>query len=273
MPTTYYYVDNVPINTFYTGTTILPGTPLPKEKGQAVLFIHGAGGNGHVWVEVMERLSHDHSPVAIDLPAHGRSGGLLAAASIEEYCRIVDKFIEVTQFKPCVLVGHSMGGAIAQVYALTYPDKLAGIVLSSTGARLRVLPETLELWKQASMGRAVNVYTRTAYSEKTSMDIVRRGWMEQRKTDPRVRYGDYQVCDRFDLMQEIRGIKVPTLVLGGADDVVTPPKYAEYLQANIPGARLEILPDAGHVTYFEQPEAMAKALLSFLSGLAVQGGR
>jgi pimeloyl-ACP methyl ester carboxylesterase len=267
MPTAYYYVDGVPINTFYTGRTMLPGTPLPKDKGQAVLFIHGAGGNGHAWVNILNRLSGDHSPVAIDLPAHGRSGGLVAATSVEAYCDIVDKFIEVTQFKPCVLVGHSMGGAIALTYALKSPGKLTGIVLSSTGARLRVLPDTLDMWKQASMGRAVNAYTRTAYSEKTSMDIVRQGWMEQRKTDPRVRHGDFQVCDRFDLMQQIKDIAVPTLVLCGTDDVVTPPKYAQYLQANIPGARLVMLPDAGHAAYAEQPEAMAKALAAFLTDL------
>ncbi len=267
MPTTYYYVDGVPIHTYYTGTTVLPGTPLPRQKGHAVLFVHGAGGNGHVWVELMAQLADVHSPVAIDLPAHGRSGGLLAAGSIEEYCDIVDKFIEITQFKPFVLIGHSMGGAIAQVYALKYPQKLKGVVLSSTGARLRVLPETLELWKQASMGRPVNVHTRVAYSEKTPMDIVRKGWGEQRKTDPRVRLGDLLACDRFDYMEAVKEISVPTLVLCGTDDVVTPPKYAEYLHRQIPGARLVMIPDAGHVTYFEQPTAMAHAIRDFLAQL------
>jgi pimeloyl-ACP methyl ester carboxylesterase len=271
MPTTYYYVDGVPINTFYTGSTILPGTPLPRAKGQAVLFLHGAGGNGHVWVDILARLAPAHSPVAIDLPAHGRSGwtarGLAAAASVEEYCAMVDKFIEAAQFKPLVLVGHSMGGAIAQAYALQHPGKLTGLVLSSTGARLRVLPDTLHLWKQAALGRAVPVYGRTAYSDKTPMDIVRKGWMEQRQTDPYVRYGDYQVCDGFDLMQRLKDITVPTLVLGGTDDVVTPPKYAAYLQNNIPGARLEMIPAAGHVAYFEQPAAMAQALATFLASL------
>jgi pimeloyl-ACP methyl ester carboxylesterase len=267
MPTTYYYVDGIPIHTFYTGTTILPGTPLPRARGKAVLFVHGAGGNGHVWVDVLNRLSGNHSPVAIDLPAHGRSGGLLAANSVEEYCEVVDKFIEITQFKPLVLVGHSMGGAIAQLYALTHPQKLAGVVLSSTGARLRVHPETLKLWKDAAMGKAVNVYSRAAYSEKTPVDVVRQGWAEQRKTDPRVRHGDFVVCDRFDMMARLQDITVPTLVMGGMDDVVTPPKYADYLHQRIPGAQLAMLADAGHIGYAEQPEAMANALTAFLATL------
>lgn len=272
MPTMYYYVDGVPIHTFYTGTTILPGTPLAKEKGQAVLFLHGAGGNGHVWVGILDRLAAAHSPVAIDLPAHGRSGwtsrGLAAAANVEEYCDIVDKFLDAAQFKPCVLVGHSMGGAIAQAYALQHPDKLTGLVLSSTGARLRVLPDTLHLWQQAAMGKAVNVYGRAAYSDKTAIEIVRQGWMEQRQTDPYVRYGDYLVCDRFDYMARLQDITVPTLVLCGTDDVVTPPKYAAYLQKHISGARLEMIPDAGHAAYFEQPEVMARALGTFLDLLS-----
>lgn len=267
MPTTYYYVGGVPIHTFYTGTTILPGTPLPRGKGKAVLFIHGAGSNGHVWVDVLNRLATQHSPVAIDLPAHGRSGGLLAADSMAAYCEVVDQFIEVSQFKPCVLVGHSMGGAIAQLYALTHPHKLSALVLSSTGARLRVAPEALQLWQDAAMGKAVNVYSRAAYSPATSMEIVRQGWLEQRKTDPRVRHGDFVVCDRFDLMGQIQKIALPTLVLGGTDDVVTPPKYVEYLQQQIPGARLTMIPDAGHISYAEQPEAMVNALSNFLATL------
>ncbi|MBM3224476.1 MAG: alpha/beta hydrolase [Candidatus Tectomicrobia bacterium] len=267
MPTTYYYVDGVPIHTFYTGTTILPGTPLPKTQGKAVLFLHGAGSNGHVWVDMLQRLSSQHSPVAIDLPAHGRSGGLLAADSIEAYCAVVDAFLAVTQFTPCVLVGHSMGGAIAQLYALTHPGKLAGLVLSSTGARLRVAPAILQLWQDASMGKAVNVYGRSSYSDKTSMDIVRQGWGEQRKTDPRVRLGDFVACDRFDAMARLPEITVPTLVLGGTDDVITPPRYTAYLHQHISGAQLTMIPDAGHIGYAEQPEAMASALLAFLAQL------
>lgn len=271
MPTTHYYVDNIPIRTFYTGTTLVPGTPLPKGKGQAVLFVHGAGGNGHVWVDILGRLANTHSPAAIDLPAHGRSGwppgGLAAELSVEAYCDIVDRFVDVTQLQPFVLVGHSMGGAIAQTYALQYPHKLKGIVLSSTGARLRVPPATLDLWRDASMGRAVNVYGRTSYSDKTSMDIVQKGWMEQRKTDPRVRLGDFRACDRFDMMAAIKNIHVPTLVVCGSDDVVTPPKYAEYLSTNIPGAQLAMIPDAGHASYVEQPEALSQVLTAFLDRL------
>lgn len=268
MPTTYYEVDGVPIHTFYSGATFIPGAPLPKVNGQAILFVHGAGGNGHVWLEVMDRLADRHSPVAIDLPAHGRSGGLLAAADADEYCEVLDKFVEVSGFKPFVLLGHSLGGAVAQTYALKHPDKLTGLVLSGTGARLRVLPQTLELWQNAAKGRAVDAYTRGSYSNKTSMDIVRRGWMEQRKTDPRVRHGDYQICDRFDLMHQIQDISVPTLVLCGTDDVMTPPMYAEYLRDHIPGAHLEMIYDAGHASYLEQPDVMAQALLKFLDRLS-----
>ena len=131
-----------------------------------------------------------------------------------------------------------------------------------------MLPATLDLWRDASMGRAVNVYGRTSYSDKTSMDIVRQGWVEQRKTDPRVRLGDFRACDVFDRMAAIQNIAVPTLVVCGADDVVTPPKYAQYLSAQIPGAQLAMIPDAGHASYAEQPEALSQALTAFLDRLS-----
>ncbi len=115
MPTTYYDVHGTPIHTFYTGTTVLPGTPPAKSTGKPVLFIHGAGGNGHAWVDVMDRLAGQHSPIAIDLPAHGRSGGLLAAESVDAYCDVVREFVSVTDFAPFVLVGHSMGAPLPRL--------------------------------------------------------------------------------------------------------------------------------------------------------------
>jgi pimeloyl-ACP methyl ester carboxylesterase len=267
MPTMYYEVDDVAINTFYTGRTISPGSPMRRDRGQAVLFVHGAGGNGHAWVDILEGLAAEHSPIAIDLPAHGQSGGSAALESVDAYCEVVDRFVEVAQFTPFVFVGHSMGGAIAQAYALKHPDKLSGLVLSSTGARLRVAQATLDLWRDASLGRNVDTRSRAAYSDKTPIDIVRKGWAEQDKTRASVRLSDYLVCDRFDRMQSIGDIAVPTLVLGGTDDVVTPPKYAQYLQAHISGAVLRMIPDAGHASYFEQPDAMIQALSDFLGRL------
>ncbi len=267
MPSIHYDVQGTSIHTFYTGTPVQPGTPPTKSAGKPVLFVHGAGGNGHAWVEVMDRLAGEHSPIAIDLPAHGQSGGSAAAESVDAYCDVVHAFIEAIDFAPFVLVGHSMGGAIAQAYALKYPEQLLGVVLSSTGARLRVAPATLSLWEDASNGLPVETYSRTSYSDKTDIAIVRKGWAEQDKTEARVRLGDYQVCDRFDLMNRTQDINVPTLVLGGADDVVTPVKYAEYLHQRIPGSQLTIIPDAGHASYFEQPDAVVRALSTFLASL------
>ena len=69
-------------------------------------------------------------------------------------------------------------------------------------------------------------------------------------------------------MDRLGGFRTPTLILCGEDDVLTPVKYSRYLEANIPGARLVVVPAAGHMVMWEQPEAVNRALAEFLSGLA-----
>jgi pimeloyl-ACP methyl ester carboxylesterase len=268
MPSKYVYIDDVAINYFHHGETTLPDVLPDLSKGQRLLICHGAGGNGHPWSKNLPGIGQKHSPVAVDLPAHGRSGGLESPRTIADYCAFIDKFVDALQLSPFVFLGHSMGGGIAIEYALVHPEKLKGIILVGTGAKLRVLPERLEQMKRVMEGKEPVQYDRWSYSPKTSMDIVRQGWMEQTKTDPRIRYYDFLACDAFNRMSDIQGINVPTLVICGTDDVLTPMKYAEYTEKNIPGAKLVRIEDAGHSVAAEKTEQFNEAVIEFLDSLS-----
>jgi len=100
------------------------------------------------------------------------------------------------------------------------------------------------------------------------MDVMREAWTEQVKTDPRVRYGDLLACERFDGHPLLDRVRVPTLVVSGADDQVTPPACGEALARGIRGARLEILERAGHQAPLEQADAFASVVGRFLRELA-----
>ena len=80
-------------------------------------------------------------------------------------------------------------------------------------------------------------------------------------------------CDAFDATEGLSRVTVPTLILCGAEDRMTPPKLSEYLQANIPGATLEIVPRAGHMLMLEQPEYVAGLLERFLDSIPFEPGR
>jgi pimeloyl-ACP methyl ester carboxylesterase len=103
-----------------------------------------------------------------------------------------------------------------------------------------------------------------AYSFDAHPSLKALGRAHLAKVDPRVTLGDYSACDRFDVMARLGEISLPTLVVCAQDDRLTPPKYSQYLERHIPGARLTMVPGAGHMLQEEQPVAAAQALLDFL---------
>jgi len=230
----------------------------------AVIYIHGSGGTGYVWKNQLRVRVPGFCQVAVDLPGHGRSAGA-GARTIEEYSRFIRDFARVVFGAPVVLAGHSMGGAVAMTFALNYPGDLKGLILVGTGARLRVAPAVLEAAQDPEKSAALRGY---AYSPQTPPAVVQEAEQEYLLTPAQVRYNDFLACDRFDVMDRVKEIKAPALVVCGEDDALTPVKYSRYLEANIPGARLTVIPGAGHMVMWEQPEPVNQAITDFLRTLA-----
>ncbi len=203
--------------------------------------------------------------LAIDLPGHGATGGG-GCDHIRDYAAWVVAFLDAAGLTRVILGGHSMGGAIAQTIALAHPDRLNGLVLIGTGARLRVLPRILELLREDSL-RGRRLIEGLSYSPRTPSGTVVEAERALTETLPLVILGDYLACDRFDLMTDVGAVRVPTLVLVGRDDRLTPPKYARFLARTIPNARLVEVEDAGHFPQLEQPAAVNAALRTFIDSL------
>ena len=141
-----------------------------------------------------------------------------------------------------MIVGRSMGGAVAMDFALRHPKRVQALVLIATAAKFNIAKERIEGWRAVTMGRTGQPFTNDGYSPKTIAErpeIIREGWGEQIRTDPRVRWGDMVACSQVDLRDQIGGIDKPTLILAGADDQITPPADAEFIQGRIKGSRLE----------------------------------
>ncbi len=198
-----------------------------------LVLVHGAGCDRRVWDSLSPLLPE--GTVALDLP--GRLGAEPACATAAEAAKAV--FAEIgargLATRDAVIVGHSYGGAVAIECALA--EAIAGLVLISTGARLRVHPDVLaELPSQsASVPR-----------ETTRVD--------------------WHAADAFDRMHDVARITSPTLVIAGDRDVLTPPKYARYLAAKIPGSRLVLLEGAGHTCITDDAARVAAAITAWRSG-------
>jgi pimeloyl-ACP methyl ester carboxylesterase len=234
--------------------------------GTPLVLVHGAGGRGRVWAPQLAELADVARVIAVDLPGHGVTGGT-GYASVRDYAAFVQVFLDEAGLERVVLGGHSMGGAIAQTLALEHPDRLVGLVLVGTGARLRVLPRTLELLRIAAP-QARPFVAELSYSPRTPPGAVVEAERALMETPLAVTLGDFLACDHFDLMTAVAGVRAPTLVVVGRDDRLTPPKYAHYLARTIPGARLVELDAAGHFPQLEQPAGVNAALRDFLRGLS-----
>ena len=233
------------------------------EGREVVLFIHGAGGGQYTWSYQKGFFEKRFNPIIIELPGHGESGGE-GEDEIGKYAEDVHAFLKVLGLRKVFLVGHSMGGAIVQTLALTHPEVIKGIVLVGTGVKLKVLPMILNGIKN-NFRETVQTITRFAYSRKVSSDLIERGVSDMMRCRPEVLYGDFLACDRFDLMNEVEKIDLPTLVLCGNEDELTPVKYSQFLQQRIKGSKLEILPNAGHMVMIESPEAFNEKVGEFIA--------
>jgi pimeloyl-ACP methyl ester carboxylesterase len=235
----------------------------PVERREVILFIHGAGGGEYTWGYQKGFFEKEFSPIIIELPGHGESGGE-GEQEIGRYAEHVHAFLKAMKISKVTLVGHSMGGAIVQTLAVTHPEVIHKIVLVGTGARLKVVPMILDGIKE-NFEETVQKITRFAYSRKAPSDLIERGISDLLRCRPDVLYGDFLACDRFDIMNEVGKIDLPTLVLCGEEDQLTPVKYSEFLHSRIKHSKMEILPDAGHLVMIESPQAFNEKIREFIT--------
>jgi pimeloyl-ACP methyl ester carboxylesterase len=178
----------------------------------------------------------------------------------------VKEFRTVVGLDRIIMVGHSMGGAIIQALALVHPELLTAMVLVGTGARLRVQPQIFtDLHNDAR--QTVELMTRWARAPGAPAELLRQDADAMLRTSLSVIEGDLRACDTFDLMEQIKAITLPTLVICGTDDLMTPPKYAEYLHLEINGSQLALIPAAGHMVMLEQSDEVSREIEAFLERL------
>jgi pimeloyl-ACP methyl ester carboxylesterase len=202
---------------------------------------------------------------ALDLPGHGKSGGI-GEQTIGGYAKIVADWLIDIGIARAVFVGHSMGGAITQTLALEFPDLVRGIVLVGTGPKLPVNPDLLEkLSVPSAYPKAVELIVKWSFSKGAEEKLRRQAKETMMKTRPTVVYGDFVACSHFDVTKRLKDIETPTLVICGEEDKMTPITFSEALRDQIPGAALTTVEGAGHMVMVEKSNQVAAAVQGFLT--------
>jgi pimeloyl-ACP methyl ester carboxylesterase len=228
-----------------------------------VVCVHGAGTSSVVWMDLVRRLAPRRRVLAPDLPGHGQSDRW-HTPSIDLYRDAVGTICATLQIPKVVLVGHSLGALVALACAAAWPERVTALVLAATAPRLPPMPELLSVLEHDYL-RAGALLARLAWSPSTPRPIVERWAGLTLTADADVGLADFRAAAACDAAALAARVRVPTLILGGADDLLTPATGAAELGRAIAGARVVVLPHAGHMVMLEQPDAFFAAVADFLS--------
>jgi pimeloyl-ACP methyl ester carboxylesterase len=230
-----------------------------------LVFIHGAGGSHQHWLYVLRAL-HGVTGLALDLPGHGRSAGV-GRDSVPAYADWLVAFLDSLDASHAVLVGHSLGGAVALDTALRYPERVAGLGLVGSGARLRVAPAIIDGLRQ-DPEPTVRLICEWCYAPDASPAMLELSETQMLATGSEVLRRDFAACNAFDVIGRLGEITCPAAIITGSEDRMTPVKYAEFLRDQLPHAALHVVDGAGHMVMIERPQAVAGAVQSLASPFA-----
>lgn len=172
-------------------------------KRPPVILIHGAGGHHLSWPPQIRRLDGERI-YALDLPGHGKSEGV-GRHSIDEYADDVIAFMKALRLRAAVMVGISMGSAIALTLALKFPKKVLGLGLLGSGARMPVAKEILEtVGNPNSFEFAVDTINGNCFSSHASQDLIQLSKQYFMQIRPPVLLGDFLACNEFDVSGQLK---------------------------------------------------------------------
>ena len=257
-----------------------------KQDGPVLVLIHGSNASLHTWEQWVGILGKDYRIISLDLPGHGLTGnnpaGVYDSAS---YVRVVDRLLTKLNVDKAVIGGNSMGGGVSWAYALEHPEKVEALLLvdasgqpyarsgkTPLGFRLMRMPVIKEAARFIAPRSIFESSVKTSMSVQSEIDdkLIDRYWELNRY--PGNRNATMQRFSSSKSMvpgtkERLSTIKVPVLILWGAEDNLIPVTAAKWFAEAMPQAKLIIYPNVGHIPMEEIPQKSANDVKIWLDGL------
>ncbi len=241
-------------------------------EGPWVTLSHSLACNLHMWDEQMAGLTKKYKVLRFDTRGHGLSGAPPGPYSLEQMADDVKGMLDALGIRQTHWVGLSMGGMIGETFALKYPGVFRSMVLADTtsrrppnadqmwGDRITVAQtQGMEALVESTLARWFTEPYRNAHK-----DVMARIASDIRNTPVAGFVGCCQAIAKVDLLDRLKEIKCPALVMVGDQDHGTPPEMARQIHENLSGSELLIIPSAAHISNIEQTAVFNQAMFSFL---------
>jgi 3-oxoadipate enol-lactonase len=238
-----------------------------------IAFVNSLGTDARIWDAVVEAMSPAYRVLTYDKRGHGLSDSPTGPYTLDDHIADLTGLADALGIDSLAVVGVSVGGVIAQGLAISHPDRVSALVLCDTAARIG----TTESWNDriakvnehgtaAIADQIMERWFSPSFRHDRPADLV--GWRNM--LTGANRQGYTATCATLrdtDLTHEVASISAPTLVVVGEADLSTPPDLVRATAELIPGARFEIIPDAGHIPSIEQPQALTRLVTDFLEDI------
>ena len=248
-----------------------------RGTGLPIVFLHAFPLNRTMWVQQETALCQRFRTISIDLRGHGESDAPFWRYSLEQYALDVKEVLARLGIARALFVGLSMGGYLEFTLYRLYPELILGLVFADTRAEADKPEQTQWRFNLAQQTGAIGPAAVIAdmlpklLAPKTyerDPDLVERVRSIQAAAPVPGIIGDLMaMAERPDSTELLTSIRIPTLVIVGQDDVLTTPADAERIAKGIPGAKLVIIPEAGHLSNMEQPDLFNRAVEEFAAEL------
>jgi len=263
-------------------TDYVPGKPRlaydHSGAGPTLLFLHGIGGNRTNWRDQLAACRDEFHAVAWDARGYGLSEDYEGALDFADFGRDLLRLLDHLGAARAHVCGLSMGGGIALDFHAQYPARVASLVLCDTFAGFATSFSTAERAEFVRSRQAplltgkeprdiAPAVAATLVAPSASPQVLARVVASMTALHKQSYLKAIEAVSRYDRSASLAEIKVPTLLLYGAEDRLTPLALGREMAARIPGARLVTIEAAGHLPNIERPEAFNAAVLGFLRGL------
>lgn len=271
------YHLTIPVNQFLLSYDDLGEGDVP------VIFLHGFPFDKTMWQGQLEFLKTDYRVITCDIRGFGKSADEVSSLSMDLFSEDLIAFMDTLQIEKAIICGLSMGGFIALNAIQRFPDRFEALILCDTqciadtteakATRYAIIEDIAENGvTDFNEGFIKKVFHSDSISHKKELVESLRKVVFANSPNI-ISMGLTALAERAETCAALGGIRVPTLIICGREDAVTPLAQSESMHAAIEGSVLQVIDDAGHVSNLEQPQLFNKYLLDFLPALCGRDGK